>query len=383
MVRSFLSCSVLAAWEEERVLVIVEVIRGLALGGAETLLYQRLRAWVEMGMDPASLMVINTHPEHRYFEELIQALGVCVDTAPSSSLGAGMAFVAQKVKGLSAGDAIVFHSPSASYFEKLKRALRRGAQAKIVEVVHSTSYRRTYLAAGSLLDRYADAAIWVSDDVRRAVTGRSFREGRVILAGVDQASMRAWVVQNPRAPWLLPKEVGLDRDRTLVVAVANLRPEKALGRLVRAVAEPGMSDFSLVIVGEGGDRRELEELIRVLEVGHRVRLIGRQPDGWRWAAVADVVCQTSIQEGLPVSLMEAEALGVPVVATDVGGVAQILSRSERGVLLRDGSPASIAGELQKVAKTVGDIESEFPSRATSESYWDIHRYAQEVLGYLR
>ncbi len=107
--------------------------------------------------------------------------------------------------------------------------------------------------------------------------------------------------------------------------VAGLRPEKNVARLIRAFAAVKARQAArLVIIGDGPERGALEALARELGVAAVVEFAGYQPNPMDWLATFDLFALSSDTEQLPISMLEAMACGVPVVATRVGDVPDIM-----------------------------------------------------------
>ena len=123
---------------------------------------------------------------------------------------------------------------------------------------------------------------------------------------------------------------GIGRDTVVIGTVAALRPEKNLARLISAFARLG-GNFApqLVIVGEGPEREKLELLAKESGVGARVHFTGpvRRPE--ELYGCFDIFVMSSDTEQMPISLIEAMASELPVVATDVGDITKIVAPENR------------------------------------------------------
>lgn len=153
------------------------------------------------------------------------------------------------------------------------------------------------------------------------------------------------------------------REVFLVGMVGRLTPIKNHRMLLEAVRElDALSHshlFRFLVVGDGEMREELEALARTLHVDHLVSFLGWRRDMPRTYAAMDVVVLTSNNEGTPVTLIEAMAAGVPVVATCVGGVPDLLGAAgglpsrgyglaDYGIVIRPGDAAGLAEALLHV-----------------------------------
>jgi glycosyltransferase involved in cell wall biosynthesis len=142
-----------------------------------------------------------------------------------------------------------------------------------------------------------------------------------------------------------------ERARPLLVSVGRLKAPKDFGTLARALALLPAGSFEAWIVGEGPDRAALETELRRLRLEDRVRLAGERDDVPALLADADVFVLSSRSEGLPVSVLEAMAAELPVVASRVGGLPELVVDGKTGFLVTPSSPPDLAAAL---ARLIGD-----------------------------
>jgi glycosyltransferase involved in cell wall biosynthesis len=151
---------------------------------------------------------------------------------------------------------------------------------------------------------------------------------------------------------LLRQRLGITHDERVVVAVGRLSQEKAFPELVRALVRlrtiAPTQDAWLVVVGEGPERARIQGLADQLGVAHRVVVTGQEPDVTPYYALADVLAISSLTEGSPNVLLEAMAAGVPVVATAVGGIPEIVEHQESAVLVPAGDPCALGEAIRRV-----------------------------------
>lgn len=130
-----------------------------------------------------------------------------------------------------------------------------------------------------------------------------------------------------------------------VGVVTRLRKEKGTEYLVKAAERvlremPGKAVF--LIAGEGPDRGKIEALIRRLGVGDGVHLLGHRHDVPGFLSLLDILVIPSLTEGFPLALLEGMAAGLPIIATRVGGMPEILVDGKTGIFVEPENPAAIA-----------------------------------------
>ncbi len=145
----------------------------------------------------------------------------------------------------------------------------------------------------------------------------------------------------------LRQQRGWALDERVIISVGRLSPEKGYEDLLKAFAllAPRTPNVRLVLVGDGAQRAALQTLQAQLGLNGRVTFAGQQQDVAGWLAAADLYVQPSRREGLPLAVLEAMAAGVPVVATDVGDLAQVIMDGRNGYLVPAQQPEALAEKL--------------------------------------
>ncbi|HJS48605.1 MAG TPA: glycosyltransferase family 4 protein [Gemmatimonadales bacterium] len=139
-----------------------------------------------------------------------------------------------------------------------------------------------------------------------------------------------------------------------VIVVANLIPEKGVGVLLDALAGMPDLDWVLEVVGDGPELAALETRARVLGVGNRVRFLGLRDDVPELLREADVAVHPARwQEALGNTVLEAMATALPLVASGVGGIPELLRDGEEGLLVPPGDPAALGAALRLLAGDPG------------------------------
>ncbi len=330
------------------------LIKGLGPGGAERLLvtHARLRDRERFAYRVAYLVPWKDHLVPDLAEEGIAA------TCLGSGRGWDLRWIT-RLRGLMADvDVVHSHSPlPASVARLLARTVPRSRRPRLVYTEHNEwgKHRRPTRWFNRLTMPLEGQVTAVSEGVKRsmrarrdAVVLRHWIDGELVAAQADRAAVRA--------------ELGFTDADVVVGTVANLRWEKGYDVLLDAAATVAgrRPEVTFVSVGQGPLEAELLERRDELGLGERFRFLGYRRDAVRVMSGFDVFCLPSRHEGLPVVLMEASALGLPIVAADVGGVAEALPPGEGSTrLVASGSVDALAEALLAVepssASAVGTV----------------------------
>jgi L-malate glycosyltransferase len=166
---------------------------------------------------------------------------------------------------------------------------------------------------------------------------------KIIQNGIDvQATRVAAGKQHPVLP-------GTPGGR--IAFIGRLEPVKRVERIVEALAQLQQETpdrWSLFIIGEGSRRAAIEARIQAHGVGDRVHMLGFLPEPLPWLAQMDALVFASEHEGLPMTALEALALGVAVVTPAVGGLTDLVQESRLGRLAESDDPDAIAAAIQSV-----------------------------------
>ena len=325
--------------------------KGLGPGGMERLLevHARVGAASEECKYFAAYLVERPHS----VVVALEALGVTC-----TRLGNGRAVDPRWARDLRAFvrghriDVVHIHSPMvAAIARPALRSMRH--RPAIVYTEHNS------WGCYSLPTRLANAATYLLDDAQLAVSaaaaqsavGPLKRRVEVLIHGIDIDS----VARRTSRRDAKRAELGVGSDTIVVITVANLRHEKAYDVLLKAAAQASANrpDLRFLSVGQGPLASEMKERCIRLGLGDRFRFLGFRDDVHDLLAAADVFCLASRQEGVPVALMEAYALGLPVVATRVGGLPDVVEDGRSGLLVAPEDPGALADAIVAVATDAG------------------------------
>jgi glycosyltransferase involved in cell wall biosynthesis len=249
-------------------------------------------------------------------------------------------------------DVVHIHSP---YVAALARPALRALPHRpaVVYTEHNSADCYGRATRWSNLSTYPldDARFAVSSAARDSTPPRLRGRTEVLVHGVDVSSIAAQADLRRAARVGL----GIEDDELLVAIVANLRAAKAYPVLLEAAVRVVDADdrVRFVSMGQGPLEGELHALRDALGLGDRFAFLGFTPEPTRVMAGVDVLVLSSDVEGLPVSVMEAKALGLPVVATAVGGLPEMVRDGVDGLLVPRRDPSALADALLRL---LGDDE---------------------------
>ena len=198
------------------------------------------------------------------------------------------------------------------------------------------------------LDRWslrgARKVITVSRPFRDEIVSRGVPVERIEI--VHNAIRSNWGVADGMGRAELRASLGIAPDRRVILIVGRLSREKDHIGLLRAMKRlPAETNPHLVLVGEGPERPHIEAEIERLGLRSRTTFTGQVKSAEPYYGIADVAVLSSISEGSPNALLEAMAAGVPVVATEVGGIPEIVTHGESALLVKVGEIDRMADSL--------------------------------------
>ncbi len=290
----------------------------------------------------------------RFLEYLTNALPPTVDVVVLGPCGRTVTAAAGRRRSVSA-DVVPMTWPA------MMRAFRRHR----TEVVHVnlttfTSCRPAVFAALSLrlptvlVDHAPTAGLtWKGRLLQRAVTARCAARVGVgeqvsrlveVHGGLRPGSVLTIRNGVPR-PAIPPSAVqGRRRQPPLIGTLGRLDRGKGIDVLLRAL--PALSDVRVVIAGDGPERRHLQRLADELRIGDRVEFLGWLTDPARLLADLDVLVVPSRADSMPLVILEAMHTGLPVVATTVGSVPEVITDRSTGLLVPPDEPSALAAALR-------------------------------------
>jgi glycosyltransferase involved in cell wall biosynthesis len=337
----------------------VHRIRGI--GGSERHLLALLPALQELGVDVTMVGLDDPHWDPADFYGALRVPAVRLRSAHDLD----PLLLGRLARTLDA-DVVHTHLVHADLYGGLAAKLRR---ARLVSTKHNDDpfrvgpFRHVERGLGLLADR----VIAITDSLRRFTVDRvgvPARKVEVVHYGLDA----------PPEPWGDNAPDPVPDGATVLVAVCRLVEQKGIDIALHALAE--LPDAWLVVLGEGPERGGLEALARDLGIDGRVHLPGRVPDVAAWLRRASVLVHPVRWEGFGLALLEAMLSGLPVVASNVSAVPEIVVDGVTGVLVPPDDPPSLAAGIRRA---LAHPEYGEAGRARAHAEFSVERMARRTL----
>jgi L-malate glycosyltransferase len=253
-----------------------------------------------------------------------------------------------------------------------------GARVVVEETSHATNRSRAGHALFRALAAVSDACVAISPavgDYLVDVTGVPRAKLTVISNGV-------FAPAPPSAPRSeLRRNLGLPEASLVVGTVCRLNDDshKRVSDLLRALVQLSDLNVHLLIVGEGPERPAMERLARDLGVDQRAHFVGYRDDVGDAYATMDVFALVSAREGFGLSLAEAMLAHLPVVATAVGGIRDIVVHEQTGILVPPADVDAIAAALRRLLDAPAQRQAFADAgRERAQRLFSAERYARDV-----
>jgi glycosyltransferase involved in cell wall biosynthesis len=244
------------------------------------------------------------------------------------------------------------HGARSNVYTRL--AARYAGVPVVLSTVHNSLFdyevagwrRALYVLAERLTSPLADRVLSVSAAIARDLVERyriDAARAVVVRNGID-----AWAFRPAREPAAVRGELGIAEGRRVALMAGRMTPQKGWDVLLEAAVRLAAvrADIAWVLVGDGPLRTTLTR--RAGDLGLAAHFTGARADMADLLGCADVVVLASRSEGLPFTLLEAMALGKPIVATRVGGVPEVVDDGRTGRLVPRDDPAALAAAVASV-----------------------------------
>jgi glycosyltransferase involved in cell wall biosynthesis/GNAT superfamily N-acetyltransferase len=322
------------------------VIKGLGPGGAERLLCAAARAHDHERFHIECAFVL---PWKDHLAEELERAGVKTHCMSRKRTDRRWPLRLAELVRDGDWDIVHVHSPLPGSVARLAtRTMRSADRPSLVSTEHNrwATHRGPTRWLNRFTSRWDDVSFAVTDEVRESMTGPETKRVETLQHGIDVESTSKASADRDA----VRAELGIGLDEIVIGTVANFRPQKDYPNLLQAarLLADRQVPVRFVAVGQGPQEAEIRKLHDDLGLGDRVILTGFRDDAVRAMGACDVFTLASQWEGLPVALMEALALGLPVVATNVGGVAEEMHDGVDALLVPPSDSTALADALERV-----------------------------------
>jgi glycosyltransferase involved in cell wall biosynthesis len=243
-------------------------------------------------------------------------------------------------------DVVHFHTSRAHSMAPFARGF-----ASTLVVTRRMDYRPNRVFAPLLFNRAVDGVVAISDSVADslATAGVDSRRVTVVHSGVDCGRFRPPTIRE-RAD--ARSTLGISDGEILISAVGALEQRKGHRYLIEAIgALAATAKFKCLIVGQGSVHKVLQGEIAVIRSLERIKLLGRVDDVRELLWASDIFAMPSLKEGLGVAALEAMASNLPVIASDVGGLREVVEDGRTGIIVPPANSAKIAAAIQRLVES--------------------------------
>ena len=244
------------------------------------------------------------------------------------------------------------------------------------------SFLNTYNVADQAIVRFSNRIIAVSESLRDILTGRGIREEKIRVVR-NSVNVEDRPSQEERERALIREELNISEEDCLIGFIGRLSHEKGFRYLLEAATllRKESIPVKLLVLGEGPQLGELVDRSRKQGLNGWCHFLGFQKDIHRWIPAMDVFVLSSLTEGTPMALLEVMSHGKPVVATNVGGVPQIIRNGINGMLVPPGDAHAIRSAILDIISDPG-----FRRRLNEESLktvrtqFNLKNWMEEIYG---
>lgn len=231
---------------------------------------------------------------------------------------------------------------------------------------HDNRERKFWLAM-----KLCSKVIACSELVRREIAADSFADAQKIT----------FIANGAGEPDFEPGGEPLAAKSGLrLITVGRLVWEKDYTGLIRAfaIARRSIPSLELWIIGDGPERAKISSAMQEENVGDAVKMLGMRKNVGHFLRQADIFIMSSVSEGLPVSQLEAMAVGLPMIVTDAGGMPDVIQESNAGVVAPRSNPEALANAIVSMAQDPSKLQKLGAlARSCYERHYTIERMAQD------
>lgn len=258
-------------------------------------------------------------------------------------------------------DIVHCHTPMGSVITRLAAGSARRHGTKVIYTAHGFHFYKgspkfnwmVYYPIEEILAHRTDLLITMNQEDYRCA--KKFKAKKVALINGVGLDLDKFVKSTPEEKEKVREQLGLKKTDIFAISVAQLIKRKNHMVLIHAVAKLQNPHFHLFICGDGAQEEELKAEVERLGMQAQIHFMGFRKDVYKLCSAADLFLFASLQEGLPVAIMEAMACGLPIIASNIRGNTDLIDSGKGGYLVE---PTDVDGFAKAIKKAV-DISTEW------------------------
>ena len=250
----------------------------------------------------------------------------------------------------------IYHINTASYLSFIRNSLyvwvcKRLFKGRVILHIHGGEFLKFYYNSGELVKSIVQSTLEIADAV--IVTSPSWVPKIKNVANLKKIYYLFNGFDKKALPCMNSKEcrriLGLPFAKKILLNVGILIEVKGHKYLINAMKEVinARTDVLCIIIGDGPLRKKLQQRVKELELSEYIKLVGPKPHNeiFLWMKAADVFVLPSLNEGTPTVMFEALGAGLPFIGTSVGGVPDIITSDEYGLLVDPANPEDLSSKI--------------------------------------
>lgn len=333
--------------EQGKLINVMYVVDKLPLGGAEKVTYDLV---LHLSPDLFKVSVCCLESEGELGKEL-KKQGIEIITLLSKK-GTDLFLPLRLARLFRKLNVKIVHAHNSTAFKHAAIAAKIVGVPVIIQTRHGDELARKSgwrIILQNKLTRLADKIVCICEGFRqKLIHNKSVDKDKLVVIhnGINVSFIEKNKIGRNQKRIML----GLNADDCVIVNVANIRVEKGQEILIRAFKQVADKEpkAKLLIVGSATDAqltRALKDLTQGLGLAESVIFLGKREDVSEILSASDIFVLSSLTEGLPISVLEAMAAGIPVVATDVGGIREIIEDGKNGILVPSNSEDKLSAAI--------------------------------------
>ncbi|MGO4940648.1 glycosyltransferase family 4 protein [Fundicoccus sp. Sow4_D5] len=250
-------------------------------------------------------------------------------------------------------DIIHCHTPVGGALTRLAAKEARKQGCKVVYTAHGFHFYSgapvinwlVYYPIEKILSKHTDALLTINEeDYKRAKKMKTSNIFKISGVGIDLDKFR----KNNSNGRKFKRELGINEDDSIIISVGELNENKNHSVIIKALSKIKSNSIYYIICGQGHMDKSLLQLATKLNVENNIKLVGFQKNINNFLDIADVYVFPSIREGLSLSLMEAMANSLPIIASDIRGNKDLIDDLKGGYLVNPENSTQIAERIEQL-----------------------------------